>query len=150
MKAKIILLTSLMCILFASCDITYKFTVFNKANYPVTIFSQWFDGLESTVNPYHSEHPDYSYQTAFPGEYVDLFCWERWESMAPKQENGYVKIYVMNTDQSDTLCIYYMEDWAFKQTNYQISFPPTEEMRKIKMWPPYGTYDEHGYRISQD
>ena len=27
------------------------------------------------------------------------------------------------------------------------TFPPTEEMRNIKMWPPYGTYDEHGNRV---
>lgn len=34
--------------------------------------------------------------------------------------------------------------------NWRLTFPPSEEMRNIKMWPPYGTYDEHGYRISQD
>ena len=27
------------------------------------------------------------------------------------------------------------------------TFPPTEEMRNIKMWPPYGTYDANGHRI---
>jgi len=27
------------------------------------------------------------------------------------------------------------------------SFPPTEEMRNMKMWPSYGTYDEHGNRL---
>ena len=25
-------------------------------------------------------------------------------------------------------------------------FPPTEDMKHIHMWPPYGTYDEHGHR----
>ena len=28
------------------------------------------------------------------------------------------------------------------------AFPPTEAMRNIKMWPPYGTYDEHGNRVT--
>jgi len=31
-----------------------------------------------------------------------------------------------------------------------LSFPPSEKMKHIKMWPPYGTYgiyDEHGQRI---
>ncbi len=28
-----------------------------------------------------------------------------------------------------------------------LSFPPTEEMRNIKMWPPYGTYNTDGFRI---
>lgn len=27
------------------------------------------------------------------------------------------------------------------------TFPPSEEMRNIKMWPPYGTYDENGHRV---
>ena len=31
--------------------------------------------------------------------------------------------------------------------NWSLTFPPTEEMRNIKMWPPYGTYDEHGNRL---
>ncbi len=31
--------------------------------------------------------------------------------------------------------------------NWTLTFPPTEEMRNIKMWPPYGTYDEHGNRL---
>lgn len=28
-----------------------------------------------------------------------------------------------------------------------MSFPPSEEMRNIKMWPPYGTYDVNGHRV---
>ena len=31
--------------------------------------------------------------------------------------------------------------------NWTLTFPPTEEMRNIKMWPPYGTYDENGNRL---
>lgn len=27
-----------------------------------------------------------------------------------------------------------------------LSFPPTEAMKHIHMWPPYGTYDEHGQK----
>ena len=30
------------------------------------------------------------------------------------------------------------------------SFPPCDAMRDIKMWPPYGTYDENGHRVEQD
>ena len=33
-----------------------------------------------------------------------------------------------------------------KRMNWHLSFPPTEEMRNIKMWPPYGTYDPLGHR----
>ena len=29
----------------------------------------------------------------------------------------------------------------------EIVFPPTNEMQHIKMWPPYGTYDEKGNKV---
>lgn len=32
----------------------------------------------------------------------------------------------------------------FRSMFYHPTFPPTEEMRNIKMWPPYGTYDSTG------
>lgn len=34
-----------------------------------------------------------------------------------------------------------------KQLNWQLFFPPSAEMRNIKMWPPYGTYDANGNRV---
>ena len=30
--------------------------------------------------------------------------------------------------------------------DFILQFPPTEEMRDIKMWPLYGTYDRNGHR----
>jgi hypothetical protein len=36
-----------------------------------------------------------------------------------------------------------------RRLDWKLSFPPTEEMRNIKMWPPYGTYDENGHRIEK-
>lgn len=40
-------------------------------------------------------------------------------------------------------------DIGVNEFNHTLSFPPSEEMRDIKMWPPYGTYDENGHRIEQ-
>lgn len=37
--------------------------------------------------------------------------------------------------------------YDLNQLDWRITFPPGEEMRNIKMWPPYGTYDENGHRI---
>lgn len=34
------------------------------------------------------------------------------------------------------------EDVAY--FDYEICFPPSEAMKAIHMWPPYGTYDAHG------
>ena len=66
-------------------------------------------------------------------------------------------VFVFN---SDTLALY---GWEYSKNNYCISqrydlslsdlqrlswrlqFPPTEGMRDIKMWPPYGTYDSLGH-----
>ena len=36
------------------------------------------------------------------------------------------------------------ESWRW--TGAWLYFPPTEAMKHIHMWPPYGTYDEHGRR----
>ncbi len=40
-----------------------------------------------------------------------------------------------------------MDDLVGKHRASWLSFPPTEEMRNIKMWPPYGTYDATGHRV---
>ena len=34
-----------------------------------------------------------------------------------------------------------------RRLDWKLSFPPTEGLRYIKMWPPYGTYDENGHRV---
>ena len=33
-----------------------------------------------------------------------------------------------------------------QRLNWRLFFPPSERMRNIKMWPPYGTYDALGHR----
>ncbi len=38
-----------------------------------------------------------------------------------------------------------VDDYKLLEPNYP-TFPPTEKMRNIKMWPPYGTYDALGHR----
>lgn len=137
-------------VLFCSCDKFYPFTVYNNSDYPVVIFPQKFDNLETTCNPYHSRHPECSFQTAFPGEWVVINSWNRWDDEASAMDSGYIKIYVTDTTlHEDTLCIYYMDEWSIKKNNSVVYFPPSEEMRDIKMWPPYGTYDENGHRVAQ-
>ena len=43
---------------------------------------------------------------------------------------------------------YYLSLSDLNNLKWCLSFPPTEEMRDIKMWPPYGTYGHNGYRIN--
>lgn len=147
-KIRLLLICTLFeCMLF-SCDELYPFTVKNNSSYPVLITSQLFDGLEATLNPDHYNHPGSSAQIAFPGEYVNIHSWTPWDVECSRQTSGCIEIYVFDTlTEQDTIQTYFMEEWSVKQTNYQISFPPTEEMRDIKMWPLYGTYDSTGHRI---
>ncbi len=50
------------------------------------------------------------------------------------------------SDIRDSYNILQRYDVSPKDLGY-LSFPPTEEMRNIKMWPPYGTYNDDGFRI---
>ena len=139
------MIVSILCIFFAGCDTFYPFEVNNNAEYPVTIFSEFFNNLESTFNPLHDRHPGSSYQIAFPKESVVIYSWCPWTIVPSLLDSGYVKIYVVDTiPDGDTLCIYYMDEQSIRQCKDMISFPPTEEMRDFKMWPPYGTYDANG------
>ena len=93
-----------------------------------------------------------------------------YQAWAPSVEdifcgNDTLSIYVFNADTVD----YYSWDTVVKYNmvlqRYDLSrqdfedrneswdwieawlyFPPTEAMKHIHMWPPYGTYDEHGRR----
>ncbi|MBQ7280192.1 MAG: hypothetical protein IJR13_05685 [Bacteroidales bacterium] len=42
---------------------------------------------------------------------------------------------------------YYNKEYFDNSQRRCLFFPPTEEMKDIKMWPPYGTYDEKGNKI---
>lgn len=148
MNMKKSLIATMLLFIFSGCDEFYSFDVINTSDYPVTICSQKFDDLTSRFNPQHRNHPGSSAQIAFPGEYVTIGSWSRWDIVAAHQDSGYVKIYILDTlTLKDTLCIYYMEPWSIRESNCMIYFPPTEAMRDFKMWPPYGTYDAHGNRV---
>ena len=135
-------------LLLSGCDTLYSFVVWNKSCYPIIVMSEQFDNLEATYNPQHSKHPGSSFQMAFPDECVSIHSWSKWENEPSHQDSGYIKIYIMDTlTRKDTLCIYYMEEWSVKKCNSRVSFPPSEDMKDFKMWPPYGTYDVYGNRV---
>ncbi len=137
------------CFLLSGChDKVDRFIVRNVANYPVKILSQKFDNLEDVYSPEHFRHPGSSRQIAFPGGSVWILSQNEWEKEVVRQDGGFIKIYIMDTlPHGDTLCIYYMQEWSIRKSNNIIAFPPTEDMRDFKMWPPYGTYDVYGNRV---
>lgn len=150
MRKMMILIILSFSIVFFDCDTAYPLDVFNKADYPIEVLSQDFEGLEATYNPVWTNHPGFSAQTAFPGEFVGIFSWGGWSNRPALQDSGYIKIFVFDTmPQKDTLCIYYMEEWSINKCHGILFFPPTEQMKDYKMWPPYGTYDENGHRVAQ-
>ena len=63
-----------------------------------------------------------------------------------------LSFYVMDSDKQQLIQRYDvsvsdLDDLVGKYRASWLSFPPTEEMRNIKMWPPYGTYDATGHRV---
>lgn len=67
-------------------------------------------------------------------------------------------VFVFNADTLellgwDTIRAYYKVEQRYdlsledlQNIGFKLSFPPTEAMKHIHMWPPYGTYDEFGRR----
>ena len=73
--------------------------------------------------------------------------------------NDTISLFVFNADSvskygwdptKEELVLLQRYDVVFDEiTGYgkQPTFPPTEAMRDIKMWPPYGTYDANGHKL---
>ena len=149
----------LLCLVtLVGCDKYYLFIVKNGSTQPlVTTMDNFQECWESFFNPEWYERQDIR-NLMYPGEEVQFSSWCTWGSVASKMENGVVPIYIMSFDtswlnldtvpRSDTLAIYYMTENDFKHFE-EVTFPPSEAMRNIKMWPPYGYYDSNGHPVQK-
>lgn len=91
----------------------------------------------------NSENPDNMFQTSF------------YESILSKPTDT-IMVFAFDADTLDyfgwdTVCAYHkvlqrydlsLED--LQDLNFRLCFPPSEAMKHIHMWPPYGTYDANG------
>lgn len=86
-----------------------------------------------------------------------LFSWSAYE-YAFGDDFDTLLVFVFNADTLellgwDTIRAYYKVEQRYdlsledlQNIGFKLSFPPTEAMKHIHMWPPYGTYDELGRR----
>lgn len=116
-----------------------------------TILHPWYvDPSHDTINT--KIRPKEEFEEAF----FDMTCYEA--------DFGYsydtLLIFVFNADTLDTYGWDYVREHYkvlqrydlsledLQDLNFRLCFPPSEAMKHIHMWPPYGTYDENGNRIT--
>ena len=170
MKIKLFTLITFS-LLLTSCDPLTTFSVFNNYPEPIYLASPEFNCVSlypDTVLP-----KDIGLLSLLDGQekidYQETFVF--WQGMTgPTEElfcyNDTMSFYIFNADTVDfygwdTIVKYNMvlqrydlsmQDYTELNTSMfmgeivTLNFPPTDDMKHIHMWPPYGTYDEHGRR----
>lgn len=143
-------------------DRVYYYNVKNNADYTITVsqlYKMQLQGHEhlypDTTLPQEAEF--YPWNTANTGQYA--MVWEQRQKLET----------IMERECVDTICVFVFKteqvqhyDWDSIRSNYlilqrydlspadvdllydKLCFPPSEAMKNIHMWPPYGTYDESG------
>ena len=162
---KLILLTSIT-FLLSSCvmDPIYSCYFVNQSNCTVYSFFNYYGLYPDTLLP-----PDASLDLNYPDNSGDTSV--LWQDMCGiwdvfDTSSGVVdtmSIYIIDADtvalyswdtvvkynkvlQRYDLSLSDLEGLNIKSYYSFVYFPPTEAMKHIHMWPPYGTYDEHGRR----
>ena len=167
----------LCCLLFSGCeDIYNKCTTLyfhNNTDYQISVYWELFPPQNP---PSPTVYPDTTLPGTCPYlniRRLDSHSSQRYSCLDSDYQTLYnaynvdtISIFVFSTD---TLYFY---GWPTVQKSYKIlqrydlsiedcqrlseksgqrallpCFPPSPEMKNMKMWPPYGTYDEHGNRV---
>ena len=164
MKKLSFLLLCILCICTYGCSkwldehfgiVFYSF--YNDSDYPITVY----DFLYEPSNPY----PDTTLPEQQPKWLTEIPVNDFSEITCRKgpQYGDTVSIYVFDADilakygwdnVRDSNLVLQRYDITYNEFKHlraidALRFPPSEEMRDIKMWPPYGTYDENGHRVAQ-
>lgn len=136
----------------------------NNAEYEVVVYSPLLGFLKN----YDPIYPDTILPLEKPDEvfnvdgrkwkYLCYSCRRPLSDIYSSCKTDTLSFLIFSADTLNTYC------WDSVRTKYKVvqrydvtlsdiyvndfpTFPPTEEMRNIKMWPPYGTYDENGHRV---
>ena len=169
---KIIVVALLFFTVFFSCfddkpNSHFHIPFKNNADYSIYVYpsskEQYlaFPRYQDTIlQPYY---PDPSLDTAhykIMPKFEDntpLFIMSAYESVFG-YEFDTLLVFIFNADTLemlswDTVRAYYKVEQRYdlsledlQNVDFKLSFPPTEDMKHIHMWPPYGTYDEHGQK----
>ena len=172
MKYRFILYSMVICLLFCGCEswmaehlgktiLDFK----NNTDYKISVFS-------IAIPPYnYSEsklYPDTSLPCQYPMQIKKVEPFQKnnivitsatWDEIYELYGTDTISFFIISTDLLNTI------NWDSIRIHYNIiqrydiglediysllttmTFPPTPEMRDIKMWPPYGTYDSLGHSI---
>ena len=163
-RIKLIVTITLSTFFMQACvmDRVYYFRLKNDADYSITVLELHKFQLQALEHKYaDTTLPQvaefYPWNVADTGRYA--IAWEE----SHKLET------IMERESVDTICIFVFKtedlhsyDWDSIRSHYHIlqrydlstgdvgsfnnvlCFPPSEAMKHIHMWPPYGTYDENG------
>ena len=163
-KHIIYIAVTLLLTLFASCDKFYSVVVENNADFPVYALSPMqFDAGDIPMYPDTALNNEIKLKSSFGknqlgGIYDGM---SKWDSFYSYYNIDTVSVFILNADSVDIyslrsfinqssviqrydLSLFDLESLTSNKYSATISFPPTEAMKHIKMWPPYGTYDENG------
>lgn len=164
MKTAKTILLSLISFLLSSCDPLYSCYFVNQSNRTVYSFFNYDNLFPDTLLPPHLpldlNYPDKEGDTSVLWQEIG----GTWDVFATG--NGVVdtmSIYIIDADTValyswDTVVKYnkVIQRYDFSLSDLEglninssysfVYFPPTKDMKHIHMWPPYGTYDEHGRR----
>ena len=170
-KTHLIIISILLCsIFFYSCFVDkhnkhYHILFKNNTTHSIYVYPE--------TKEQHHDFPSYQdtiLQPYYPDPSEDTAQYK----IMPKEENidalflmaayeyvfGYefdtLLVFIFNADTLETygwdkVRAYYKVEQRYdlsltdlQNLGFKLSFPPTAAMKHIHMWPPYGTYDEHG------
>ena len=163
-RIKLFVIITLSTLFMHSCvmDRVYYYKLKNNADYSVTVLQLY----KSQLQELEYKYPD----TTLPQQ-GEFYPWNIADTdrYAKAWEESKKLETIMEREGIDTICIFVFKtedlhfyDWDSIRSHYHIlqrydlsttdvgsfydvlCFPPSDAMKHIHMWPPYGTYDENG------
>lgn len=170
MKTKFLIITIASLMSLTSCDPLYDIFMVNNSNVPIYVAAPEFNGISvypDTILPMDVDiYNVLAFQDRLESQDTNWF----FEDIVPTSElfinHDTLSFFIFNADTVDlyswdTVIKYNMvlqrydfscmdikgldKAWYSFGENILLYFPPSEDMKHIHMWPPYGTYDETGH-----
>ena len=162
MRTHITIIILFIVLMFTGCDPIYYVFFSNTSERSIVINYYTSSYPDTTILDYWNETPIESQDTSMIYEVIGTLP----DFFRPYPDDvllDTVSLFVYDADSIDyyswdTVVKYYkilqrydlsmsdLEELGKSRKSSLLFFPPTEAMKHIHMWPPYGTYDEHGRR----
>ena len=119
--------------LYVIANLSYPDTTFYHP-WPIDRYHEWVNAKSSNENTLESgwncHESNFIYK--YPADTLMVWIFDVQENM----HMGWDSV----IDNHVVLQNYYLSIKDLQSLDWRIYYPPTPEMRKMKMWPPYGTY----------